>query len=284
MRVSKTFPIIGWWSAGARSAVANKILTELFPLEYIRFVFINTKNEADDLYTFKGQCEQWYDKEIEEICSTEYDSIEDIWYDNMTLGLSKGAKCSEVLKIRVRKQFCKRNHFSHNSFGYDIDEIGRATDMNKSNAYLKPIYPLLLKGLDKFDCIKTIQKANDMFLHIEVPLTYRLGLENNNCFQTGCVKGGIGYWQWMRDNQPQKFDNMARREHEITDLKKSPVTVCKDQSNEAKASNNGKSKLIFLKPNPKYPDYKDISMIEGRAPEKLMDCNGFCSTEVDEDI
>jgi len=116
-----------------------------------------------------------------------------------------------------------------------------------------------------------IEKANDMFLKIEIPIPYKLGLENNNCWQTGCVKGGIGYWQWMRDNQPAKFDKMAIVEHELTDLKGKPVTILKDQS-----EGGG---LVFLKPHPKYPNTKDISMMNGRAPEKLTECNGFCKTD-----
>ena len=64
---------------------------------------------------------------------------------------------------------------------------------------------------------------------------------------------------------------MAMREHEITDLKGEPVTICKDQS-----KGGG---LVFLKPHPKYPDMKDISMMKGRPPEMLIECNGFCSNK-----
>ena len=242
----------------------------MFGVDNVRVVFIDTKNEDDDTYRFKAECEQWYGCTIESIFSTEYDSIEDIWYDNLTLGLAKGAKCSEVLKIKVRQQFSKQNRFSYQAFGYDNDETGRAADMKNNNSHLRPIFPLLMFWLNKFECIKFIQKANSLFLTITVPITYRLGLENNNCFKTGCVQGGIGYWQWMQVNQPPKFDAMAIREHEITDLKGEPVTICKDQS-----KGGG---LVFLKPHPKYPHMKDISMMKGRPPEMLMECNGFCST------
>ena len=34
--------------------------------------------------------------------------------------------------------------------------------------------------------------------------------------------------------------------------------------------------LVFLKPHPSYPDIKDISMMKGREPQPLMECNGFC--------
>jgi hypothetical protein len=270
MKISKNHPVIAWWSGGVISAVVCKICIDLFGKENVRVVFIDTKNEADDTYTFLLQCEQWYGIKIEVISSTEYDNIEDIWYDSMSLGLAKGAKCTEILKIKVRQQFIKQNAFSYNAFGYDISEISRATDMNKNNPHLRPIYPAMAKALSKKDCIKIIQNANDMFLHIEVPKSYRRGLHNNNCFKTGCIKGGIGYWQWMQVNEPQKFDAMAIREHEISDLKGEPVTVLKDQ-----AKDGG---LLFLKHNPKFPDIKDISCKPWRPVETLMpECNGFCN-------
>ena len=41
----------------------------------------------------------------------------------------------------------------------------------------------------------------------------------------------------------------------------------------------GKNKgLVFLKPHPKYPDVKDITMMRGREPKPLFECNGFCGT------
>ena len=63
---------------------------------------------------------------------------------------------------------------------------------------------------------------------------------------------------------------MALVEHELTDLKGEPVTMLKD-------SKKGGG-LVFLKPHPKYPTIKDISMMRGIDPKPLFDCNGFCGT------
>ena len=82
-----------------------------------------------------------------------------------------------------------------------------------------------------------------------------------------CVQGGIGYWQKVQRDFPDKFDAMAKVEHELTELKGEPVTMCKDQS-----KGGG---LVFLKHNVKYPSIKDISMMKGREPKPLMDCNGL---------
>lgn len=267
--VSKEFPVIAWWSGGVRSAVTCKLCVNLFGVDNVRIVFIDTKNEDDDTYRFKSECEKWYGKEIETISSTKYETIEDVWYEYLSLNVAKGAICSAELKKLVRQQFIKKNNFSYNAFGYDNGEQNRAADMRKSNPHLRPIFPLLMFWMSKYDCVKYTQSANSLFLSITLPTPYRLGLENNNCFKTGCVQGGIGYWQWMKENQPEKFDRMAEREHEISELKGEPVTICKDQS-----KGGG---LVFLKHNPKYPDMKDISMMKGRPPEMLIECNGFCS-------
>ena len=268
--VSKDKPVIAWWSGGIASAVTCALCIEWYGVANVRVVFIDTHNEHPDTYRFKDDCEKWYGCRIETISNPKYDNIQDVWYDNLSLNIAKGAKCSAVLKIEVRQQFIKKNSFSHQAFGFDISELGRAKDMKGSNPHLSPIFPLICELMDKKDCIRYIEKANDMFLKIEIPITYKLGYSNNNCFQTGCVKGGIGYWQKIQHDTPDKFDAMAKVEHELTDLKGEPVTICKDQS-----KGGG---LVFLKPHPKYPNMKDISMMKGRQPESLMECNGFCGT------
>jgi hypothetical protein len=118
-------------------------------------------------------------------------------------------------------------------------------------------------GLQKKDCIDIVEQAG-----IEIPKMYQLGFKNNNCFNTGCVQGGIGYWQKMQRDFPLKFDKMAEMEHRLTDLKGTPVTMLKDQS-----ETGG---FVFLKPHPNFDFIKDISKMKGREPEPLFECNGFC--------
>ena len=129
----------------------------------------------------------------------------------------------------------------------------------------KLIFLLLLYALSKQDCYDMLKENN-----IEPPDTYEKGYLNNNCDKTGCVQGGIGYWQKKGREEPDIFDAMAKREHDLSDLRGEPVTMLKDQS-----KGGG---LVFLKHNPKYPHIKDISMMKGRPPKPLFECNGFCST------
>lgn len=206
---------------------------------------------------------KWYGCNIEMITHKEFKSIQEVWRKYMSLNVATGAICSTVLKREVRVEFQKLNGFSYQAFGFDISETGRALAMKLNYPDSRPIFPLLIEVLSKKACINMVLKAN-----IQVPVAYELGLNNNNCLQTGCVQGGIGYWQWMRYNKPDVFDKMADEEHLLTNMKGQPVTMLKDQSK--------KGGLVFLKPHPLYPKIKDISMMKGRKPEPLMDCNGFC--------
>jgi len=262
--------IIAWWSGGITSAVTCKICIDLYGLDSVRLIFIDTKNEDDDTYRFKKDCEDWYGKEIETISGigSKYSSVQDVWVKHKSLNVAHGAVCSSELKRRVREVWEKENTWKHQAFGFELSEVKRAKGMTLNHSHTKPIYPLLMFAYTKKDCIKIVQDAG-----LRVPRTYELGFLNNNCFNTGCVQGGIGYWQKMKREFPEKFDAMAEMEHKLTALKGKPVTMLKDQSNEAKKSG---SQLVFLKPHKEYPFIKDLSMMKGREPKPLFECNGFC--------
>lgn len=266
-KVDEYNPVIAWWSGGVTSAVACKIAIQLFGINCVRVVFIDTYNEDDDTYRFKNDCERWYGKEIETITviGGRYESIQEVWFRYKSLNISKGASCSLRLKRYAREAFEEKNKWSHQVFGFDISENKRARAMKSNSSHTNPVFPLLLFGYDKKDCIDILESKR-----ITIPITYKYGFLNNNCFKTGCIQGGIGYWQKMKTDFPNKFEAMAKVEHDLTDLKGEPVTMLKDQS-----KTGG---LVFLKPHPKYPQIKDISMMKGRPPKPLTDCNGFCGT------
>ena len=261
--------IICWWSGGVTSAVACKLAIDLYGLDKCRIIFIDTGNEDEDTYRFKNDCERWYLKEIEIITGLgdKFKTIQSVWYHYKSLNVANGAICSSELKRDVRLKWQKENSFKHQIFGFDIDEPKRAKSMTLNYETAKPIYPLLLFGYSKKKCIEIIESSG-----IEIPVMYKYGFHNNNCFKTGCVQGGIGYWQKMKREFPLKFEAMAKVEHDLTNLKGKPVTMTKDQSKQAKETGN---QLVFLKPHEDYPHVKDISMMKGREPQPLFECNGF---------
>lgn len=268
-------PIICWWSGGVTSAVSCKIAADVYGIECCRFVMIDTRNEDSDTYRFKSDCEAWYGKEIEVITAVgkKYDSIQDVWNHFGSLNVAHGAICSSELKRQVRIDFQRRNEYSLQVFGFDVSEVNRAKNIKKNYPATMPIFPLLMFGYTKKNCIGIIEQAG-----IEIPRMYQLGFHNNNCFGTGCVQGGIGYWQKMQRGFPEKFEAMAKMEHDITDEKGEPVTCLKDQGKIAKET---KITNVFLLPHPDYPDYKDLSQMRGKEVESLMECNGFCGTSAD---
>lgn len=267
--MEKKNDIICWWSGGVTSAVACKIAIDLYGVENCRFIFIDTKNEDDDTYRFLKDCEKWYGKEIETITAIDakYKSINEVWRKHKSLNVANGAICSSELKRSVREQWQKTNEYEFQVFGFDLDEPKRVKGMVLNHQKAKPIFPLWLYGYTKKDCIRILEEAG-----IEVPKMYHLGFKNNNCFKTGCVQGGIGYWQKIQREFPEKFDLMAAMEHELTDAKGQPVTMLRT----SKKKNDEKQYPLFLKQHPKYPDLPLFSDQKGREPEPLFECNGMC--------
>ena len=265
--VRKMTEIIAWWSGGLTSAVACHLALKQF--DRVRIVFIDTKNEDDDTYRFKKDCEQWYGQEIETISNPDYESIEECWRRHKSLNVAHGAICSYKLKRVTREKWEKTVSYDHQVFGFEFDkkEFNRARSLKLNHSHTKPIFPLLQAGYDKENCLEIVKNAG-----IEIPRAYRLGFQNNNCLKTGCVQGGIGYWQKMKAEYPEKFESMAEMEHELTKAKGKPVTMLKNQSKTAK------SKFLFLKKHTDYPEVLTVSDIEGKPVKPLVDCNGFCGT------
>lgn len=266
--------IVCWWSGGVTSAVACYLSIDLFGLDRCLFVMIDTKNEHDDTYRFKKDCEKLYKKKIKTISEIgdKYDSIQDVWKKHLSLNVAHGAICSYKLKRIAREKWQKDNFFIHQVFGFEFEskEFNRAMSLKLNHYKAKPIFPLLMYGYNKEKCIEVLEQNN-----IDVPVMYKYGFRNNNCFKTGCVQGGIGYWQKIKKEFPDKFNEMAKVEHQLTNLKKQPVTMLKDQSKVAKQNH---AQLVFLKKHPDYPHLKTIEDMKAREVKPLMECNGFCGT------
>lgn len=272
--------IVCWWSGGITSAVACKLAVNIYGKDRCRVIFIDTFNEHQDTYRFKNDCSAWYGIEIETITEIgdKYQSIEDVWRKHNTLNTANGAKCSSMLKARARSRWQKNNDYDHQVFGFEFDtrEFKRATSLALNYPDTKPIYPLLMYGMNKQDCIDYINREG-----IRVPMAYSLGFLNNNCLKTGCIQGGIGYWQKMHEDMPDLYDKMASLEHELTNAKGEPVSMLKDQCKESielakKLGYKRKYMPLFLKKHPEYPEVATVLEKNARPVKPLNDCNGFC--------
>lgn len=264
--------IIGWWSGGATSAVACKLAIRDYGTERCRIVMIDTLNEHVDTYRFREDCEAWYGVPIEVIKSERFKSIQDVWRKYKALNHATGAVCSYFLKNQVRVRWERDNMFTHQIFGFEYTkkEIRRYEALKTNHPHTKPLAPLIYEKINKIRALDIIQKQG-----IQLPMAYKLGYSNNNCLETGCVQGGVGYWKKIQKEEPDKFNRMAIMEHELTESKGSPVTMLRDQSMAAKESGNSQ---VFLRKNKKYPNLKCLDDMRGREVRPLVDCNGFCGT------
>jgi len=264
--------IICWWSGGITSAVACKLSIDKYSQDRCVVIMLDTQNEHEDTYRFKDDCEKWYGLPIELLGSNKFKNPKETWYHFKSLNTANGAICSSYLKREVRKKWESHNEYKHQVFGFEYSkkEINRAKALEMNYPKTNPLFPLIEAKMDKEDCIRYVREAG-----LKIPKAYDLGFVNNNCLKTGCVQGGIGYWKKIQKDRPDLFKEMARIEHELTDLKGKPVTMLKDQSKAAKDSGID---LVFLLKHPSYPEHKTIDDMGSKAVRPLAECNGFCGT------
>lgn len=171
----------------------------------VRIVYIDTGTCHNDNRRFIKDCSKWFGQPIETIKSPLYDNIYDVFRKYHYVNSPYGAPCTLHLKKNVRKVFEKENpNFYRQIFGFDfsLKEVNRAVRFRQQNPSAKPYFPLIEKKITKEECMGLLLKAN-----IELPTMYKLGYSNNNCI--GCVKGGISYWNHIRNDFPEHFQQMA---------------------------------------------------------------------------
>ena len=115
-----------------------------------------------------------------------------------------------MLKKAVRKKW-ENEHPEYDLtyvWGMDLNEKKRADRIIQNFPEFKHEFPLIDKGFTKQDCHAFIDR-----LGIKRPVMYDLGYHNNNCI--GCVKGGAGYWNKIREDFPDVFEKRAQLERDI---------------------------------------------------------------------
>jgi hypothetical protein len=264
--------VIAWFSGGVASAIACKIA--LYKFDNVECVFCDTHLENEDTYRFMSDFEKALGITVTRIHSERMYEPEDVWYKYNGLNFAHGAPCSMVLKKEPRIKFQKIHTDFGQVFGFDYSkkEEKRARNLATNNPELNAMFPLIV---EKYDRARIFEELEVM--GIKPPLAYNYFI-NNNCLgnlespKGGCIQGGIGYWQKMKEIFPLKFEYMANIEHDLSQKNGKPITICKDQSK------NNFHKKVFLKPNPDFPELKSIADIKGKKPVGFFECNGLCST------
>jgi len=265
--------VISWFSGGVASAVACQIALETY--KNVHFAFCDTGIEHPDTYRFITDFENKFNVKINIYKSKEFSKPEDVFFKYNGLNFAHGAPCSMVLKKNVRTQQVEKLDTDYAQvFGFDFckKEIRRASQMIKNHAEINPKFPLIEQEIDRSELFRIVESWG-----IAIPKPYD-HFNNNNCIGTeegsegGCVQGGVGYWQKMKEIYPKKFARMAEIEHELSKKNGKPTTICKDQRKNSKG-------IIFLTKNIDFPEIGSIDDIKGKQPIGRMECNGFCSTQ-----
>ena len=193
-----------WLSAGVSSFVAGYLSKNVD-----KYIYIDIENQHPDSMRFIKDCEKALGQPVQ-ILKSPYGNVENVIKQFRYINGAYGAKCTQILKKRVRKEW----EYEHRDYdityvwGFDIEEKKRAERLNESMPEFKHEYPLIERMLTKQDAHAILER-----LGVKRPVMYDMGYQNNNCI--GCVKGGMGYWNKIRKDFPDVFDRMAKLEREV---------------------------------------------------------------------
>jgi len=192
-----------WFSAGVSSFIAAYLSRDVLD----KVFYCHIDDQHPDTIRFVADCEKELNIPIE-IIQSPYKSVDNVIQAFQFINSRYGAKCTDILKKRLRKDWEYGKEGLTYFWGYDAGEQQRADMIVESNPKQAHRFPLIEQGLKKEDCHALLGT-----LGIKRPEMYELGYRNNNCI--GCVKGGMGYWNKIRVDFPDVFGRMSKREREI---------------------------------------------------------------------
>ena len=197
-----------WFSCGAASACAAKLTLVKYPEEDVRVVYCDvSRDEHPDNERFRNEVAEWIGHDVETVASDRYRTIDEVFAKTRYMAGIQGARCTVEMKKVPR--FAYQRPDDIHIFGFTKGEEKRAAGLQKRNPELSLEWPLIEAGMDKRSCFRMLADAG-----IVVPEMYRLGYANNNC--RGCVKAtSPGYWNKVRQDFPEQFDERARRSREL---------------------------------------------------------------------
>ncbi len=245
--------IVSWFSGGVSSAVATKIALERYPDMTILYQHID--DHHSDMMRFVNECEEWFGHKVE-IQQSRYKTVDSVCRAHGFLVGPRGAKCTQILKRRERKAW-EREHPGRHKYiwGFDagIKEEGRAERRKERMPDYDHWFPLIEEGLEKKATHGIIENAK-----IKRCAMYDEGFPNNNCI--GCLKGGAGYQNLVREVYPEVFESRSILERDIGH------SIIKRED-----PDTGKIERIFLDELP-----EDM----GRDQKIILpDCDMFCTMD-----
>lgn len=211
--------IVCWFSCGAASFCATKLILDKYGKENVRVVNNPVANEHIDNQRFLKDCEKFLGIKIEKAINVCYPdcNIEDVFEDNKFISNASGfAPCTFELKQIARVDWENNNKFDKDKdtivLGYTSDEKRRIENFKKSkrNQGYHLECPLADLGWSKQKCFSFIESCG-----IKLPEIYtKYEFPNANC--VGCVKSGsVWYWNLVRRNFPEVFKRRAEQSRRL---------------------------------------------------------------------
>lgn len=201
--------IVCHFSCGAASAVATKLAIHEYGHDRILIINAFIEEEHEDNRRFAADCEKWFEHPITVLQDEKYGaSTMEVWRRKRFIKGEHGAPCSSALKRELLNAIAEVNDL--NIVGYTCEEEDRFCDFIK-HGHAEPYKvraPLIERNLSKSDCLAMVEKAG-----IKLPEMYLLGYDNANCI--GCPKGGLGYWNKIKRDFPERFYQIADIQEEI---------------------------------------------------------------------
>lgn len=195
-----------WISAGVSSFIAGYIVRDTVD----KWIYIDVADQHPDSIRFIQDCEKLIGKEIEFLKSEKYKDVADVIRKTRMINSPYGAACTGMLKKAVRKKW-ENEHLGEPLtyvWGMDAKEKNRADRIVENFSEFEHEFPLIDRNLSKEDC-----HALALRLGLKRPIMYDMGYQNNNC--VGCIKGGMWYWNQIRKDFPDVFQQRAELEREV---------------------------------------------------------------------
>lgn len=193
-----------WFSTGIPSFIACYLAKDVDEI-----IYTHVSNQHPDSIRFLHDCERLLGRKITILQSESYQSVDDVIERKRCINTIYGAACTTELKMNVRRKW-EREHPGHHIYvwGFDMNEYKRAEQIERTMSAYEHEFPLIDNFFSKGDCHALAEQ-----LGLKRPEMYNLGYQNNNCI--GCVKGGMGYWNKIRQDFPDVFARRARQERKI---------------------------------------------------------------------
>lgn len=194
---------IGWFSAGAASAVVMKLVKPDI------IAYCETGSEDIDNHRFLEDCEEWFGQEVMRLKNPKFNDTWEVWEKRRYISGIAGAPCTSELKINPRLKFQKPDDIHYFGYTADARDAKRIETLKENWPELDARAPLVEQGITKAACLAIIQTAG-----IKPPRVYAMGYPNANCIP--CVKAqSPDYWSLVRREHPAEFERMSKLSREL---------------------------------------------------------------------